>query len=155
MITVSTIREQMGSRILALRERVGLSQAEFARKTKQGRSTVHGWESGRSKPDDEGMLLVAQVLGTSISYLYGETDDPRPPARWHTGEAPSSAFEETLIEVADGLEQLKVRVEKVIRSYNPLPDMTEADAESVFAEDVNDAAHGQAKISSKAARTAK
>ena len=86
-----SVRSTIAERILALRTKLGLSQSEFARQVGAPRSTVHAWESGRNKPDEETFPKVAQVLKTSISYLFGETDDPRPAPEWHTGKGPNSA----------------------------------------------------------------
>lgn len=83
----------MTRRLIALREGLGLSQSEFARQAEQSRSTVHGWETGRNKPDEDALPIVAKVLKTSISYLFGETDDPRPAPQWRTGEGPTSEWE--------------------------------------------------------------
>ncbi|MBT9586071.1 helix-turn-helix transcriptional regulator [bacterium] len=88
-----TVRELIGQRIKALREKQGLSLSELARRCESQRQTVHVWEQGRAKPVDEVMLAVARALGTSISYLYGETDDPRPAPDWHSGAGPDSEAE--------------------------------------------------------------
>jgi len=75
---------EIGDRVKALREKRGISQAEFARLAGEARSTVHNWETNRNKPDTDSMRTVARVLETSISYLYGETDDQRPAPSWST-----------------------------------------------------------------------
>jgi transcriptional regulator with XRE-family HTH domain len=92
-VLVSSVRELIAKRIVELRESKGFSQSEFARKLGQARTTVHNWESGRNKPEDEAMLEVCRVLGTSVSYLMGQTDDPRPAPDWHKGNGPSSEAE--------------------------------------------------------------
>lgn len=97
-----SVRSTIAERILALRTKLGLSQSEFARQVGAPRSTVHAWESARNKPDEETFPKVAQVLKTSISYLFGETDDPRPAPDWHTSRGPSSA-DEVAQEEAAGL----------------------------------------------------
>ena len=94
------IKAKIGARIVEIRNRLGLSQSELARRVNALRSTVYGWEVGKSKPEDQAMIDVARVLGTSISYLYGETDDPRPAPDWRNGSGPSNAQEAKLAEIA-------------------------------------------------------
>lgn len=78
------------------------------------------------------MLLISKALGTSISYLYGETDDPRPAARWHTEDAPSNAAEAALELVVADLGAMKDKVASLLRRA---PEMTEAQAREVFETD--------------------
>ena len=85
-----SVRETISRRILSLRTKQGLSQSEFARQVGAPRSTVHAWESGRNKPDEDTFPKVAAVLNTSISYLFGETNDPRPAPDWQAGQGPAS-----------------------------------------------------------------
>lgn len=137
---VSAIREQIGRRIVHLRESQGLSQAEFARRTQQSRSTVHGWESGRAKPDDEGMLSVARILGTSVSFLYGETDDPRPAPDWAAESVPANLTEATIQEALADLNRAQAKLQELLDrrvrdEYHPLPN----EGAAVFANDI----HGQ------------
>lgn len=89
--------------MVELRTLRGLSQAEFARQLGQARTTVYNWESGRNKPEDETLLLVCRVLGTSVSYLMGETDDPRRAPDWHSGRGPGSEVEARLQSVHSDL----------------------------------------------------
>lgn len=95
----------MGRRIARLREAKGFSQRGLAAALETTPSTVNGWESGRNKPEEQLLVNVAKLLETSISYLYGETDDPRPAPDWHSGKGPSSADEAAQEEAADLLRQ--------------------------------------------------
>lgn len=83
----------IGERIKTARERLSMSQAELARQMQQSRGVVFGWESGRNRPEQTSMMKLAQILGVSISYIYGETDDPRPAPLWHTDQGPSNEWE--------------------------------------------------------------
>jgi len=58
------------------------------------------------------MLKIARLLGTSISYLYGETHDPRPAPDWH-GQGPSSEAEARLLEAAQALRQVAGSLESI------------------------------------------
>lgn len=102
----------IGDRIREIRTRKGITQAEFARQVGVSRGVVHGWESGRNRPEQASMLKVARLLGTSVSYLYGETSDPRPAPDWHTGTGPSSAAEARALEVAKMLREAADRLEQ-------------------------------------------
>lgn len=85
-----TTRERIAGRIKALREQAGLTQAELARQVGVERQQVAAWEGGRHKPSEDSFLAVAQALQTSISFLYGETEDPRPASQWGTNDGPST-----------------------------------------------------------------
>lgn len=37
--------------------------------------TVQDWKNGKSEPNDSQIGIVAQILGTSVEYLRGETDE--------------------------------------------------------------------------------
>ena len=95
-----TTRAKISERIVLRRESLKLSQSEFARELGLSRGSIFNWESGRNKPDEDAMLAVAKVLKTSVSYLYGETDDPRPAPDWRNGSGPSNAQEAKLAEIA-------------------------------------------------------
>lgn len=45
-------------RIIALRQRLGISQADLAKILKVGVTTVQGWESGYRKPSKSTLLLI-------------------------------------------------------------------------------------------------
>jgi len=102
----------IGDRIREVRTKRGLSQAEFARQVGVSRGVAHGWESGRNRPEQASMLKIARLLGTSISYLYGETHDPRPAPDWH-GQGPSSEAEARLLEAAQALRQVAGSLESI------------------------------------------
>ena len=55
----------------ALRKQKGLTQEELAIRLNVVRQTVSKWESGRSVPDADILLKIADVLDVSISDLLG------------------------------------------------------------------------------------
>lgn len=68
MIPPST---KFGYRLRTLRQDLGLTQAELAKKTRIAQETISRLESGRHKqPDMETVLTIAQVLGVSIDYFF-------------------------------------------------------------------------------------
>lgn len=59
----------VGSRIRALRRSLNMSQPELAKKAKVGQSTISDLENDKKSTSAMNMEAVAQVLGTSSSYL--------------------------------------------------------------------------------------
>lgn len=92
-----------------------MSMSELARQCDTQHQTVHVWEQGRAKPVDEALLLVAEALGTSVSYLYGETDAPGPAPNWHRPGTPSSSAQATAQEASLLLRDALAKVEDLGR----------------------------------------
>ena len=61
----------IGDNIRKARQRRGLSQAELASRLHVVRQTVSKWENGRSAPDAELLIPLAELLGTPVSELLG------------------------------------------------------------------------------------
>lgn len=57
-----------------LREREGITQAEFGRKLNVAPSTVSMWEQGRREPDCEMLKRIADYFNVSADYLLGRED---------------------------------------------------------------------------------
>lgn len=64
-----------GKRLKEARERAGLSAAELADSLNVGKNTIWRWEQGERTPSDKDKLRLAQLLGTTVSFLIGETED--------------------------------------------------------------------------------
>lgn len=60
------------------RERKGMTQQEVAEKSGYSRSSIINWEKGLRTPDANVLKTLAQVLGTTVAYLMGETDESTP-----------------------------------------------------------------------------
>lgn len=73
--------DTLGRRIRDRREARAWTQRDLAEKVGLSHGAVALYETGRRQPDLETLQRLAHVLGTSISYLVGETDDPSPPPR--------------------------------------------------------------------------
>jgi transcriptional regulator with XRE-family HTH domain len=72
--------ELVGSRFCALREQQGLSAEKLARRADMGTRNV--WRLEANERPNSAAIVVARValaLNTSVEYLVGLTDDPRPP----------------------------------------------------------------------------
>lgn len=63
----------LSENIRAIRESKGLSQEELATKLRVVRQTVSKWERGRSVPDADLLIALAEALGVSVGTLLGET----------------------------------------------------------------------------------
>lgn len=62
----------LGTNIKTVRTAQGLSQEELALKLHVVRQTISKWEQGRSVPDSEMLVALAEVLKTSVGILLGE-----------------------------------------------------------------------------------
>lgn len=72
------MRMDIGNQIRERRQRLGLSQDELAQKLYVSRITVSHWETGKTLPDVQSMLLLANLFGTSIDELVrGDVDEMR------------------------------------------------------------------------------
>lgn len=65
-------------RLKQLREEKGLSQRELARQINIAHSTLGMYEIGEREPDFDTVSRLAAFFNTSVDYLLGRTDDPRP-----------------------------------------------------------------------------
>ena len=61
-------------RLKELREKAGLSQAEFAKKLSVSQSAVGMWETGKRLPEHDTLLRIARFFQVSTDYLYGHSD---------------------------------------------------------------------------------
>lgn len=69
----------IGKNIRSLREKIGLTQEELGEKLFVTRQTISNYETGRSRPDVDMLVKIAEVLGTDVTcVLYGP---PVPPDR--------------------------------------------------------------------------
>lgn len=59
----------IGNQIRERRQKLGLSQDELARRLYVSRVTVSHWETSKTLPDVQSMLLIANLFGTTIDEL--------------------------------------------------------------------------------------
>lgn len=52
-----------------LREKAGLTQAEFAKKIGKAQPTVSLWESGKAKPNISEAIIIASALGVTVEEI--------------------------------------------------------------------------------------
>ena len=72
-------------KIKKLRKNKNLTQSELASIAGVTKTAVYNWERGSYSPDGDNLRKLAEALGTTVSYLLGETDI------WpHGGEIPET-----------------------------------------------------------------
>ncbi len=60
---------EVAKRIREERERAGISQEELARQIFVSRQTVSNWETGKTCPDVQSLLLMSNLFGVSVDSL--------------------------------------------------------------------------------------
>ena len=60
---------EVGTRIREQRESAGISQEELARQIFVSRQTVSNWETGKTYPDVQSLLLLSNLFGVSVDHL--------------------------------------------------------------------------------------
>lgn len=59
----------VGERIIELRKKQNMSQAELARVMDVSRQAVSKWENGQTSPDTVKLIQLADVLNTEVEFL--------------------------------------------------------------------------------------
>lgn len=65
-----------GERIKSKREERGLTQPQLGKKINKSKQVVSNWERGYSKPVDEDLIILSDILEVSTDYLLGKTNIP-------------------------------------------------------------------------------
>lgn len=68
----------IGENLKTARTRANKTQEELAQALGTTQNTVWRWEKGHVAPDDGKKIEIAELLGTTVSYLVGETEDISP-----------------------------------------------------------------------------
>ena len=75
-LRIGRVRMDIGNQIRERRQRLGLSQEELAQRLYVTRVTVSHWETSKTLPDVQSMLLLANLFGTTIDELVrGDVDE--------------------------------------------------------------------------------
>lgn len=74
MITCTLDRQ----RLIYCREKLGITKQEAAKRMQLSQPAYLRYESGERTPSIHVIKVMADVLGTSATYLIGETDNPNP-----------------------------------------------------------------------------
>lgn len=67
-------------RIKALCQESGIKQQYLFQKLGVNRTLFADWERGKSKPSENHIQIIADILHTTPAYLRGETDEKEKPA---------------------------------------------------------------------------
>lgn len=68
----------IGERIKNLRNKRNLTQEQLGKYLNVGKSTISQYENNINTPDITTLIKIANYFNTSVEYLLGNTDDPRP-----------------------------------------------------------------------------
>lgn len=69
-------KEIFGKRIASERKKLGLSQAELAKKLNVSQTAIAKQETGKNYPSIELLEDYADLFGCSVDYLLGRVDEP-------------------------------------------------------------------------------
>lgn len=103
----------------ALVESTGITKKYIADALGRKPSIFSSWRTGKSKPSDEQLAIVAQILHTTPAYLRGETDEKNPAAQ-SDGNKSVSTYDEIDAYMLASFRQLNV--ENKIEVLNKLLD---------------------------------
>lgn len=77
----------LDKKLVRLRKKEGLSQADVSEKLDVSRQAVTKWETGASRPSTENLLALSKLYNVQLDYLLDESEDESP--------APAPAAPET------------------------------------------------------------
>jgi len=106
----------LGERICKARDALGLSTAQLARRLGIKTSTLQGWESDRSEPRSNKLVLLAGVLNVSPTWLLvgrgsAPMQDESVPADLDSMRLALDRVHRQALSLADEIERLKSRIE--------------------------------------------
>lgn len=88
------IRRKLARTIVLLRERLGISQAELARRAGVDRAFLHGIEHGQRSPTVPALVKIAGGLNTTVSLLTTGIVVAEPGEAWDEAEWDKAVLEE-------------------------------------------------------------
>lgn len=77
----------LGERLKALRKQRGLTQQGVADRLRVDRTTYTKYENGRVCPDQQGLVMLAELFGVTVDFLLGRDDLPAAPVLEDDGGA--------------------------------------------------------------------
>ena len=69
--------KNVGKRLKALRESIGISQAKMAEAIGSTQSSINRYENGQSAPPVEVFCRYADYFDVSLDYIFARTDKPQ------------------------------------------------------------------------------
>ena len=80
------------------RKRKGISQAMLSAQIGVSQGSISQWEIGKTEPDVQNILKLADLYGVSTDYLLGRTDNPLSAIPADTPYMKVTPFEKTIVE---------------------------------------------------------
>ena len=80
-------------KLKAIREQLGITKAEAARRLNMSAMGYGRYESGEREPSFQTVSFIAQQFGTSVEYLYGKTETSNPSSVTISAEQNPELFE--------------------------------------------------------------
>ena len=80
-------------RLIELRTQLGITKAEAARRLNMSAMGYGRYESGEREPSFQTVSFIAQQFGTSVAYLYGDTETTVPTSVTISAEQNPELFE--------------------------------------------------------------
>lgn len=77
-VTVPDLPRDLGPRLKAARENVGMTLEEVGLLVGQAHTVVSNWETGTRRPNSRMLALLASTYRVSLEELLGEAEPPRP-----------------------------------------------------------------------------
>lgn len=120
----ASLRQALGKRIKQLRKDKSLTQKELANQIGSSHAQLNKYESGLNTPPLDRLLMLAEVLETSIDYLIAGNERGEIPIhsqrllqRFQTIELFEFEEKETIIKLLDGM-IAKHNMETTLKSMN-------------------------------------
>ncbi|MTH98923.1 helix-turn-helix domain-containing protein [Roseibium sp. RKSG952] len=106
----------LGERICRARDAMGLSTAQLARRLGVKTSTLQGWESDRSEPRSNKLVLLAGLLNVSPTWLLigrgsAPVEDDGAPADLDSMRLALDRVHKHALSLAEEIERLKQRLD--------------------------------------------
>lgn len=103
-----------------LRKSRGLSQKALGDRLGLGQGTVSQWEVGRTMPDLQTVIALADFYGVSTDFLLGRTDNPLSIVPRETPYVEVTPFEKQILEAYRALpDQMQIGVCRMLQIEHP------------------------------------
>lgn len=103
-----------------LRKSRGLSQKALGDRLGLGQGTVSQWEVGRTMPDLQTVIALADFYGVSTDFLLGRTDNPLSLVPRETPYVEVTPFEKQILEAYRAMpEQMQIGVCRMLQIEHP------------------------------------
>jgi transcriptional regulator with XRE-family HTH domain len=99
-------------RLIYCREKLGITKQEAAKRMQMSQPAYLRYESGERTPSIHVIQVMANILGTSVAYLTGQTDNPNPDSY-----VIKSDTEPDLFHIIDKYKNSDIEMRKRLLSY--------------------------------------